>query len=74
MAGTDQALRDHLVALLTEGGAHLTFEQAFTDLPEGFSVATRVGYFLIRNSTSGWLFDTSKGCIQYRRVPRIRSR
>jgi len=47
---------------------------AFTDLPEGFSVATRVEYFLIRNSTSGWLFDTSKGCIQYRRVPRIRSR
>jgi len=33
----------------------------------------RVGYFPILISTSGWLFDTSKGCIQYRRIPRIHS-
>lgn len=33
---TDQALRDHLVWLLREGDAHLTFEQAVADLLSKF--------------------------------------
>jgi hypothetical protein len=31
---SDQALRDHILYLLTGGGAHLGFEQAVADLPE----------------------------------------
>src|SRR5262245_22871712 len=30
---SDQSLRDHLVYLLLGGGAHLSFEHAFGDLP-----------------------------------------
>ena len=33
MMSSDQSLRDHLVYLLNGGGAHLSFEQAFGDLP-----------------------------------------
>ncbi len=29
----DKALRDHLLYLLTDGGAHLTFDAAVKDLP-----------------------------------------
>ncbi len=32
---SDQPLREHLVYLLGGGGAHLNFEQAIADLPEG---------------------------------------
>ena len=32
---SDQALREHVVYLLKGGGAHLNFEQAIADLPEG---------------------------------------
>jgi len=35
MMNTDQALRDHLLYLLRGGGAHLDFEAAIADLPEG---------------------------------------
>ena len=31
---SDQALREHVIYLLKDGGAHLNFEQAITDLPE----------------------------------------
>jgi hypothetical protein len=40
---TDQALRDHLLYLLRGGGAHLDFEAAITDLPEGLRGAKPAG-------------------------------
>lgn len=40
---TDRALREHLVWLLGEGNAHLTFEQAVADLPTTFRGARPKG-------------------------------
>ena len=33
LSPADKALRDHVVYLLREGGAHVTFDQAIADLP-----------------------------------------
>jgi len=33
---SEQAVREHVLYLLKGGGAHLTFEQAITDLPDDF--------------------------------------
>jgi DinB superfamily len=39
----DKALRDHLLYLLRDGGAHLDFESAFADLPPGLRGARPAG-------------------------------
>ena len=33
---SDQALREHVIYLLKDGGAHLNFEKAIVDLPKEF--------------------------------------
>lgn len=40
---SDQAVREHIVDLLQGGGAHLSFEDAFAELPEELRGACTVG-------------------------------
>jgi DinB family protein len=50
MASNDKALRDHVVYVLSGGGAHTTFEQAVKDFPENLR-----GKKVKRLPHSGWM-------------------
>jgi DinB superfamily len=50
MASNDKALRDHVLYVLSGGGAHTTFEQAVKDFPENLR-----GKKVKRLPHSGWM-------------------
>jgi DinB superfamily len=50
MASNDKALRDHILYVLSGGGAHTTFEQAVKDFPENLR-----GKKVKRLPHSGWM-------------------